>query len=90
MTRSTLPGTIDGLTDDELLALGAALEIERYNVASELDAATRLATAEQRSIRKATVKLGINTAIAAGGIVAAPLTFGISLLFTVGGIVMLL
>jgi hypothetical protein len=87
---SLINSAVEKWTDDELLAAGAALEDESLRIASEIETASLAASAEQRSIRKSTIKLGINTVIAAGGIVAAPLTFGISLIFTLGGFAMLL
>jgi hypothetical protein len=90
MVRRRLHAWAEELTDDDLLTEGAALERELSEVAAELDEATRAIAGEQRAIRKATIKLGINTAIAAGGIIAAPVTLGISLVLTIGGFTMIL
>jgi hypothetical protein len=90
MVERRLHAWAEQLTDDELLAEGARLERELSKVGTELDEAIRAIVEEQRAIRKATVKLGINTAIAAGGIIAAPVTLGISLVLTIGGFTMIL
>lgn len=90
MVRRRSHSLAEELTDDELLAAGAALERELSEVAEELEEAIRAIAGEQRAIRKATIKLGVNTAIAAGGIIAAPVTSGISLVLTIGGFTMIL
>lgn len=78
------------LNDDQLLEFGAALEIELSEVKSEYGALFGTVDAERRKIRRSAVKLMLNTALGLGGIVAAPVTLGLSLVFTVGGILMVL
>jgi len=74
-----------GLTDDELLATGAQLETQLSDLLTRLEALLPAIVVERRKIRKASVKLGIDAAIALTGVVLVPMTIGVSLLLTVVG-----
>jgi hypothetical protein len=77
------------LSDDDLVETGAALEtvladltVGWRDVATEVDA-------EWPKTRKSAIKLGVNTTLALAGVAAAPVTFGLSLLLTVGSVGMI-
>jgi len=77
------------LTDDQLIEIGAALELRHAALSVDVAAASAGISQERRKLRIAGGKLGINAMLAAAGIAAAPLTFGVSLLLSVGSIGML-
>lgn len=81
--------SLRGMDDDALIDRGAALENELATVkATRLRLAKQLVD-ERPKLRKAAAKLSVNAVIAVTGIVATPVTFGISLLVTAVGIGML-
>ncbi|HME28031.1 MAG TPA: hypothetical protein VKI44_43045 [Acetobacteraceae bacterium] len=74
-------GTIGG---DELLDIGAKLENRLAAIGAELDALEPIVIAERGRIRRSGMKLAINTTLGLAGAAAAPITFGWSLLLTLG------
>jgi hypothetical protein len=68
------------LTDDELLAEGAALEARLRNIEAQCEPLALQVHAEGRKLNKVVGKLGLTTGGAIAGMVAIPLTMGWSLL----------
>jgi len=74
----------EDMTDDALVDRGAELETRRATIAAEFALLLPNVETAGRILRKSAIKLGVNTALGIGGIVAAPLTLGWSLIITAG------
>lgn len=70
--------------DDDLLQRGAALEASLPVVEKTHDDLTQRLGVEKRKLARAAAKLGLNVGFGSLGIVASPLTAGLSLFATVG------
>jgi hypothetical protein len=74
----------DDLSDDQLLDLAQELKVNLTVERTALASVEPRVVAEGRKIRKGRLKMGLNSALAAGGILAAPITMGWSLFVTAG------
>jgi hypothetical protein len=72
------------LSDDELLDLATQLEAQLESVRREFFELEQRVAVEGRRLRTAAIKLGLNGALGAGGLLAAPITMGWSLLLSAG------
>ncbi len=79
----------DDIDDDTLLDRGAELENLLATIKAELARLVNEIDQERRKLRKSAIKLGFNAIIGSVGIAATPVTFGISLILTLAGIVMI-
>ena len=72
------------LSNEQLLELAADLSAQLKSVRAELAHLQRRVDVERRKLRKTATKLGLNGALGAGGVLAAPITMGWSLVLTLG------
>jgi hypothetical protein len=77
------------MDDDELHALSTAGTARLRAIDAELDGLQRDIGSAQRKLRWSGFRLGLHSVVSLGGLIAAPVTFGWSLLLTMGDGVLL-